>query len=317
MRSIQCTLSAFLLFYCATTPALHNPFSDDTPASINTPLIQTCVVPVHYANAKNIAAFLNQSSLQLLSTQGHAGYYARTNVVALKDDAAHLARAKKMIGKLDQPTQQVLIRAKILNVDKNYLHSLGVVFDNTTHDDISVTQDTVRIPIIALKNAAAVSVQISALESEGHATLIAKPELIAMNHQSASIESGDEVPYQASTSSGATSVSFKKAVLRLKVTPTVLPHHQVLLHIAVNQDKVSALNVNGVPAIRTQQMQTQTVLHANDTAVLGGIFENTHSITETGVPILRHVPILGVLFRRKKQISENRELLIFVSARLI
>ncbi|MCX7124943.1 MAG: hypothetical protein NTU49_04165 [Gammaproteobacteria bacterium] len=127
------------------------------------------------------------------------------------------------------------------------------------------------------------------------------------------MESGAEVPYQEVTLSGGTSVSFKKAVLCLKVTPKRMPNNHILLHIALNQDKVSALTVNGVPAIETQQITTQVVVKNHQTIVLGGILETTHANQKEGLPIADKIPILGELFTHNTTMTKQQELLIFIT----
>ena len=127
------------------------------------------------------------------------------------------------------------------------------------------------------------------------------------------IESGAEVPYQEATSSGATSVSFKKAVLRLQVTPQRMPNNYILLHIALNQDKVSDLTVNGVPAIQTQQITTQVVMKNNETIVLGGILETSRAKQQQGIPIVDKIPMIGELFKHHENRTKQQELLIFIT----
>lgn len=169
------------------------------------------------------------------------------------------------------------------------------------------------VTIAKLAGGHLLNLQLSALEQEGHASLISSPSLTTLNNQPALIESGAEVPYEHATSSGATSVSFKKAVLRLRVTPQRMPNHHILLHIALNQDKVSALTVKGVPAIETQRITTQVVVKDQQTIVLGGILETSHAKQKKGIPVLDKLPILGGLFEQHTKLTKQQELLIFIT----
>jgi type IV pilus assembly protein PilQ len=159
--------------------------------------------------------------------------------------------------------------------------------------------------------------ELSALESEGRAELISSPRLITTNLQPAVIDSGQEIPYQESTPSGATSVSFKKAVLSLKVTPQITPDSKILMDLKINQDTASLQTFNGVPAIVTKELQTNVFVNNGQTIVLGGIYQQDKSKTLTRVPFLGKLPVVGALFRSKQVTMNNDELLIFITPRII
>ncbi len=291
--------------------------------------IQSIFINIHYANAKDIVKFIANKNLGLLSAQGHISADARTNSIWLSDFSRNTTKIKRLIKKLDAPVKQILIKARIVNVDNAFVKDLGVIFKTHTDDTKSTdklamdlpiqTQDIgeFTIPIAKLGDLGLLDLQLNALEKEGHAKLISSPELMTLNRKAAVIESGQEVPYQQQTGEGNTTVAFKKAVLRLKVIPQIMPNHRVLLNLAVNQDKVGTLTVNGVPAIRTQRLNTQVLVKNGQTIVLGGIFETVNSQQEEGVPLLRKIPLLGVLFRRRTRVSERKELLIFVTPMII
>ncbi|WP_419420414.1 type IV pilus secretin PilQ [Legionella sp. D16C41] len=159
--------------------------------------------------------------------------------------------------------------------------------------------------------------ELSALESEDKADIIASPRLMTTNQQAALIESGEEIPYQEATSSGATAVAFKKAVLSLKVTPQITPDNKILLDLQINQDTPSPRLVNGVPAILTKQIQTSVLVNNGQTVVLGGIYQQEKDSTINRVPFLGELPGIGVLFRNKHSRIRNEELLIFITPRII
>ena len=158
--------------------------------------------------------------------------------------------------------------------------------------------------------------ELSALETEGHAEVIARPKVITADKQKASISSGVQIPYQEASSSGATSTSFAEAVLGLDVKPQITPDGRIIMELEVKQDTVGAV-FNGVPSINTNSISTQVLVNDGDTIVLGGIFTTqvTESITKT--PFLGDIPYLGTLFRRKTKSDQKQELLIFITPRLI
>lgn len=160
------------------------------------------------------------------------------------------------------------------------------------------------------------NLELSALESEGHAEVIARPKVITADKQEATISSGVEIPYQEASSSGATSVSFKSATLSLTVKPQITPDDRIIMELEVKQDTVGAV-FNGVPSINTNNIKTQVLVNNGETIVLGGIFTTqvTESITKT--PILGDIPYIGNLFKRRTQTDDKQELLIFITPRLI
>jgi len=317
---------ASFLSLCFLHPAYaRDIFSPNDTSSVH---LTSALVPIHYAKAKTLEKFIADPKLKLLSSNGHVKSDDRTNSLWIQDDFSHLQEIKTIIKQLDTPLKQILIKARIVNVDDQSLQSLGIDFSTRTTDNSSNTSlkmdlpassgiDHARIPIANLGDGSILDLQLSALEQEGHAQIISMPELMTTNKQSATIQSGEEIPYQEQTRNGGTSVTFKKALLKLKVTPEILPNKKILLHLTVNQDKISSLNVQGAPAIRTQQLQTQVLLANKHTIVLGGIYEQINNQSESGIPLLRKIPILGALFREQNKKHERKELLIFVTPQII
>ena len=159
--------------------------------------------------------------------------------------------------------------------------------------------------------------ELSALESEGRAEIIASPRLMTTNQQSAVIESGQDIPYQQATSSGATAVAFKKAVLSLKVTPQITPDGKLLMDLFITQDADSGQRVQGVPIILTKSIQTNVLVNNGQTIVLGGIYKADKNNRITRVPFLGSLPVVGYLFSRTQTTADNEELLIFITPRII
>ena len=158
------------------------------------------------------------------------------------------------------------------------------------------------------------------MESENKGEIIASPRITVANQQEAYIEQGTEIPYVQATSSGATSVEFKKAVLSLKVTPHITPDNRIILDLVVTQDtrgETVSTSTGEAVAIDTQEIKTQVLVENGETIVLGGIFQQTSSDGVTKVPVFGDLPLVGALFRNTSVLQEKRELLIFVTPKIV
>ena len=181
-----------------------------------------------------------------------------------------------------------------------------------------ITPATLGVALAKLGRNYLLDLELSALESEGAGELIASPRLVTANQKEAYIEQGEEIPYQEATSSGATSVEFKKAVLGLRVTPQITPDGKIIMDIKINQDRrSSAPEVRGVPAIDTEQIETQVLVDNGQTVVLGGIYSETKQKQVERLPLLGNLPVIGYLFRRTSESDERRELLIFITPKIV
>jgi type IV pilus assembly protein PilQ len=158
--------------------------------------------------------------------------------------------------------------------------------------------------------------EISAAEAEGRGKIVSSPRVITADGVKALIEQGTELPYQAATSSGATSVSFRKANLKLEVTPQITPEGNIILEVDINKDSVGLATSSGY-AIDTKHVQTQVLVDNGGTVVIGGIFELIDRDDVTKVPVLGDVPVLGNLFKNKVRVSNKTELLIFITPKMI
>jgi type IV pilus assembly protein PilQ len=163
--------------------------------------------------------------------------------------------------------------------------------------------------------------ELSALEAEGDGEVISTPRVVTANQAEAFIQQGVEIPYENSTSSGATAVQFKEAVLELKVTPLITPDNRVQMELAVKQDTVGEIfqtsRGGSVPSIDTRELQTTVLVANGDTVVLGGIFQDEKASREEKVPWLGDIPVAGALFRRRSNETKKRELLIFVTPTIV
>jgi type IV pilus assembly protein PilQ len=161
-----------------------------------------------------------------------------------------------------------------------------------------------------------VNLEISALEADGRGKVVSSPRVITADKVKAIIEQGTEIPYQQATSSGATSISFRKAVLKLEVTPQITPEGAIFLDVKVNKDSRGQDTASG-PAIDTKNVQTQVLVENGGTVVLGGIYEQVERSTVTKVPLLGDIPVLGALFKNRQRINDRTELMIFITPRVV
>ncbi|HEX23215.1 MAG TPA: type IV pilus secretin PilQ, partial [Chromatiales bacterium] len=158
--------------------------------------------------------------------------------------------------------------------------------------------------------------ELSALQQEGRGEVVSNPRVITANRKEAVIEQGTEIPYQQAASSGATNVSFKKAVLSLRATPQITPDDRIILDLKVTKDSVGQIYA-GVPSIDTKQVETQVLMNNGETVVLGGVYETTNKEQRDGIPLLGDLPFVGVLFRTTLEQNTKKELLIFVTPKIV
>lgn len=286
--------------------------------------LTTRIFKIHYAKADEIAHFIQDNTNSLLSKRGHVRVDIRTNIICVQDIEKNLIAIQRVIQRLDIPVEQVLIEARLASVDNNCERELGINFDVKSPGDKPSPPDArtqskhFSIAIAKLTDGSQLDIELAALEGEGHAELISSPSLFTASQQTASIESGEEIPYQeVNQQSGAVNITFKKAVLSLKVTPQIMPDNQVLLQLQVNQDRPSSRIVLGVPSISTRQISTNVLVHHGQTIVLGGIYESNHDKEEQRVPFFGRIPLVGWLFKQQNVAEARRELLIFVTPKII
>jgi len=160
------------------------------------------------------------------------------------------------------------------------------------------------------------NLEISALEADGKGKVVSSPRVVTADQVKALIEQGTELPYQVATSSGATSIAFRKANLKLEVTPQITPEGNVILDLDVSKDTVGQATAAGF-AINTKHIKTQVLVENGGTVVIGGIFELNESESETKVPFLGDLPGIGNLFKTKQRISNKQEMLVFITPRMV
>jgi len=310
--------------------------------------IESEFIQINYAKAADIAVMLTADDTHLLSGKGHVSSDARTNTILVRDTREVIKAIKNIIKALDVPVREVVIEARMVTVNESIGKKLGVQWGGTaasgevasagtlsgigqTGSDSLSDRLSVNLPVLGAAGSLAVQVgqlasdhildlQLSALEQENKAEIIATPRITALNQQTAYIEQGTEIPYVEASSSGATSVSFKKAVLSLQVTPQITPDNNVMLDLVITQDSKGdtvATSTGDAIAINTQEIATQVLVENGETLVLGGIYQQRITNTVNKVPVLGDIPYLGYFFRSTQHETSKAELLIFVTPHIV
>jgi type IV pilus assembly protein PilQ len=305
-------------------------------------------IQLNYAKAADIAVILSAEKSSLLSKAGNVSVDPRTNTLLIKETAAVIKSILNLVAILDVPVRQVIIEARMVTINNSAAEKLGVQWgasgnvgtfsSSGTLSGISggiegdiANRLSVNLPVVGAAGNLAFQVakfadgqildlQLSALEQENKAEIIATPRITTLNQQTAYIEQGTEIPYVESSSSGATSVSFKKAVLSLEVTPQITPDNNVILDLVITQDSKGdtvSTSTGDAIAINTQEIATQVLVENGETLVLGGIYQQQVTHFTTKVPLLGDIPYLGYLFRSTTQENSKAELLIFVTPRIV
>lgn len=199
---------------------------------------------------------------------------------------------------------------------------LTVVSGNNTPDRLNVDlpvqnpSGSIALALAKLPFGAILELELSAMQEEGVGEVVSSPRVITSNQSTAIIEQGIEIPYQEASSSGATSVSFKKAVLKLQVTPQITPDDRVIMDLQISNDSRGPV-VAGVPSINTENVETEVLVDNGETVVLGGIYKQTTNSASARVPFFGDLPVIGFLFKRTTAENDKSELLIFVTPKII
>ncbi|QCA03001.1 DNA uptake porin HofQ [Pantoea vagans] len=300
-----------------------------------TPLQQRAVI-LRYASASEVHASLLTERQSLMTPRGSVTVDKRTNALLLRDTAAALKETERWIRALDLPLEQIELSAHIVTISEEHLQELGVkwglqagdaaVTDILHHPRLDIPL-AVTSPGISVGMALAriggqlLDLELSALEQENQIEIIASPRLFTSHQQTASIKQGTEIPYEVSAgNSGATSIEFKEAVLGMEVTPTISGNGRIQLKIHISQNMPGRSIRTGdsdILSIDKQEIETQVTVSDGQTLALGGIFQQQRSHGENKVPLLGNVPLIGGLFRQQSEQRQKRELVIFITPRLV
>jgi len=317
-------------------------------------------IQVNYAKAGELVALLKSKGNSLVSERGNVTVDQRTNKILIQDTAQNIDAVVALIEELDVPVRQVLIESRIVLVTTSYLKDLGVRFgvssERSSGSNTAAVSGTigaadsytlggatpalpnrlnVNLPATNIAGSIGLAVarlpfgtlldlELSAAETEGQTEIVSSPKVITSDQHKARILTGQEIPYLEASSSGAATVSFKEAVLKLEVTPAITPDDRVNLDLLVTKDSAdyaNALIIPGLgasaPPINKQEVTTRLLVDNGETIVLGGVYEQTKSDTVTRVPFLGDLPLIGFLFRNKSVQDDKSELLIFVTPKIV
>ncbi|WP_372988051.1 type IV pilus secretin PilQ [Marinobacter sp.] len=312
------------------------------------------IIQVNYAKAADVVELIKADE-ELISDRGFVSSDVRTNTISVRETSQKLEEIRRLVSTWDVPVRQVSIEARIVRAQTNVAENLGIRWGGAAYDvsgdnvftvggsqgtlqeardAASGTDSTITFPGalavdlgVSGEGASSfaigwgsddflVDLELSALESDGQAEVVSQPRVVTADRQTASIKSGEEIPYQEASSSGATSVSFKEAVLSLEVTPQITPDDKIIMDLVVNQDSRGEVTA-GIPSINTNEVTTQVLVGNGETVVLGGIFQSEVATQVTKTPFLGDIPYLGRLFKRTEHIDERSELLIFITPKII
>ena len=291
---------------------------------------------------------------KILSKRGSAVLDPRTNTVFVQDTAKYLESVQQIINKTDIPVRQVMIESRLVLADEKFGKSLGARFgvqhqgsanggntgvgvgssiENTSglatgatavggtaglqsNLPVSNAFGNFAFSLFRLPAGLLLNLELSALETDKRGKIVSSPRVTTANQQKAKIAQGTEIPYLQASSSGATTVAFKEAVLSLEVTPQITPDDKIIMDLAVKKEKVGQVFF-GTPSIDTQNVTTQVLVSNGETAVLGGIYEQTERSDVDKVPFFGNLPVVGNLFKRTVKQDDKTELLIFITPKIM
>ncbi|MDP1540865.1 MAG: secretin N-terminal domain-containing protein [Moraxellaceae bacterium] len=284
-------------------------------------------ISLHHAVAADMAALLTASTSsgeRWLGVRGRIDVDVRGNALLLTDNDERRQRLITVLHELDQPVRQVMVETRLAAISAGDGVSFGFRW-RVLKNRLAMTTP---LPVIGSEvstfsygvmniSGLTLDAELSALAAEGSAEIIARPSIMTSEHQKARISSGQQIPYQETTQSGATTTRFVNAELSLEVVPTITGEGQISMALQLSHDNAGEIQPNGARAIDTNRLSTKVTIGDGQTLVLGGIFRQQDSRSVSRVPILGNIPVLGRLFRRDVQRSDKQELLIFVTPRVV
>ncbi|ENV5286837.1 type IV pilus secretin PilQ [Neisseria gonorrhoeae] len=287
----------------------------------------------------------------LVSGRGSVLIDPATNTLIVTDTRSVIEKFRKLIDELDVPAQQVMIEARIVEAADGFSRDLGVKFGATGRKKLKnetsafgwgvnsgfgggdkwEAQTKINLPVAAAANSislvraissGALNLELSASESLSKTKTLANPRVLTQNRKEAKIESGYEIPFTVTTASGggnSTNTELKKAVLGLTVTPNITPDGQIIMTVKINKDSPAqcASGSNTILCISTKSLNTQAMVENGGTLIVGGIYEENNGNTLTKIPLLGDIPVIGNLFKTRGKKTDRRELLIFITPRII
>ena len=305
------------------------------------------LVQVNHAKATDIAKLFQSVTDGQTSTvaRGSITVDERTNSIIALQSSEQLAELRRIVTQLDVPVRQVMIEARVVEAGVDFERNLGVRWGGSPNKggkwsaggiappveagaepsdvsapfvDLGVRGNSSGLGIAFITNNALLDLELSAMAKTGNGEIISQPKVVTSDKETAKILKGTEIPYQESSSSGATSVSFKEASLSLEVTPQITPDNSVVMEVVVTKDEPDYMNmVNNVPPIKKNEVKAKVLVKDGETIVIGGVFSNTQSKVVDKVPFFGDLPYVGRLFRKDIVLEKKSELLVFLTPRIM
>ncbi|WP_449430742.1 type IV pilus secretin PilQ [Pseudomonas putida] len=289
------------------------------------------LLPIHHANADELAELLRETLADdgILTGRGSLSVDARSNTLVAHQPADRLAELRRLVAQLDVPVRQVAIEARIVEANVDYEKTLGVRWGGPLQGeatqlgkdlfvDLGVERAGSGIGLGLLRGDVLLDLELSAMEKSGNGEIISQPKVVTADKETARILKGTEVPYQETSKSGATSISFREASLSLEVTPQITAHGKVIMTVRVTKDEPDYVNaLNNVPPIRKNEVNAKVRVADGDTIVIGGVYSTTQNNVVDKVPFFGDLPYVGRLFRRDALQEKKSELLVFLTPRIM
>lgn len=269
----------------------------------------------------------------LLSPNGIITLVKWNSALIVRDTRENVDRIVRLVREHDVPPQQVQIEARIVQANTSFSKDLGVQWTASYTNSISGRSTTSTATISPGMNTAPagtlgvllgsvtdsfqLDLTLAALEKDGKGKIISNPKVITSDNRPARITQGTQVPYLNTTSTSGATVEFKDAVLELEVTPHVTKDGSIRMTVKAKKDSVDIAKYGDNPPIDKKEATTELIVRDGQTAVIGGIYEITEDDSQSGVPLLRHIPLLGWLFKRNLKTDSKTELLIFVTPTIL
>ena len=313
---------------------------------------------MNYVKGADVKKLLSDPKQTLLSKRGSALLDDRSNILFVQDTPSRLEDVRAMIAKVDIPVRQVMIEARIVEAGDSFAKNLGIrlgwggsvsseggtlVFANgagpnrignssslvsgnySTNSSVNLpatprtgTAGTFGLMLFNSDKTQYLTAEISALEADGRGKVISSPRVMTANQIEAIIEQGVEIPYQQATSSGATSVSFRKANLALKVKPQITPDGKITMTLDINKDTPNTrLSTGAGVAIDTKHVKTEVLVENGGTVVIGGIYTQETRDNTQRIPFFGDLPYIGWLFKNREWIDDKTELLVFITPKIV
>ena len=287
-------------------------------------------IAVNHAQPMTLIEAIEQQ--ELLSPRGKAVIDKRTNSLIITDITERFEGIKKLVKAFDKPISQVHISAHIVTMSEESMNELGIKWGYSGGSSLGLNKFDIGLDVasatstvgfnLAKLSGGLLNLELSALEAENQLEIIASPNLLTANQNTASIKQGTDIPYEVSSgSNGATSIEFKQAVLGLEVTPTIIADDKMILDLFITQNtagqSIKRRDGGEALAIETQEIKTQVMVKSGETVVLGGIFQQINNSHTRKVPGVSKLPIIGNLFNNKSKKQQKRELVIFITPQLV